>query len=136
MGAAGGRPRQQGIVGMDFFQHLTQSYQELQQFVRDNPAALVGVTVFFVLALIGGWYVIAHHLREVVIAMFCLAGFGSGLVVLYYGLTIPLLNLEIAGAFLVVIFPLIYMEALRISNRVRGSSGAAISKGQASSAKH
>ena len=39
--------------------------EELNQYLVDHPVVLASVGVFVLLAVIGAWYVISHHLHAV-----------------------------------------------------------------------
>jgi hypothetical protein len=70
---------------------------------------------FILLAFIGGWYVIAHHLHVVLITFLCAAGFVSGIIVLYRGYQTDMRDLMIVGSFLIVIFPVVYHQAVKVA---------------------
>ena len=90
-------------------------FQELSQYLIDHPVVLGSLGVFVLLAVVGGWYVVAHHLHSVLITLLCAAGFVSGILVLYRGYTGEMQDLMIIGSFLTVIFPLVYHQAIRVA---------------------
>lgn len=89
--------------------------QEIVQYLTDHPRLFFGaVAVAVVLAGIGLWYVIAHHLQVVLLTILCLGGIVSGAVVVYRGVTASMTELKFIGAFLVLAFPVIFLQALRL----------------------
>ncbi|MFA5951082.1 MAG: hypothetical protein WC807_12445 [Hyphomicrobium sp.] len=104
--------------------------QELSQYLVEHPIVTASLGAFVVLALIGGWYVVSHHLHSVLITTLCAAGFASGIVVLYRGFQAEMKDLMIVGSFLIVIFPLVYHQAIHIAKVAYGGP-AALSKGNA-----
>lgn len=107
--------------------------QELTQYLVDHPFILASLAAFLVLAAIGGWYVVYHHLHAILITMLCAAGFISGIIVFYRGYQADMKDLMIVGSFLIVIFPLVYHQAIHIAKiAFTGETGAvAMSKGHA-----
>jgi hypothetical protein len=106
-------------------------FQELTQFFVDHPAVSGLLGLFALLALIGGWYVVAHHLHSVIVTLLCAAGFVSGIFVLYRGYESDLRDLQIIGAFLIVIFPLVYHQAIRVAKLAFGGEEPPIARGHA-----
>lgn len=106
-------------------------FQELVQYVTDHPIILAAAAVFLALAVIGGWYVFSHHLHAIMVTLFCAAGFASGLLVFYRGYQLELLDLQAIGGFLIVIFPLIYQQAIRIAKIAFADQAPPIAKGHA-----
>jgi uncharacterized protein YneF (UPF0154 family) len=103
--------------------------QELTQFLIDHPIVMVSFGIFLLLAVIGGWYVISHHLHSVLITLLCAAGFVSGILVTYRGVQNDLDDLKIIGVFLIVIFPLVYHQVIHMAKVAYGTP--AIAKGHA-----
>ena len=89
--------------------------QDILQYFGAHPGLLAALGLVAVLAVVGLWYVIAHHLTEIVITLLCIGGLASGVVVLYRGATVPLRDLVGIGLFLIVLFPLIFFQAIRRS---------------------
>ncbi len=90
-------------------------FAELSQYLVEHPFILGAIAAFCLLAAIGAWYVVAHHIHAVLITMLCAAGFVSGIIVLYRGYQLEKRDLMVVGAFLIVIFPLVYHQAIRIA---------------------
>lgn len=95
-------------------------YQELNQYFIEHPVALGAIGAFGVLAVVGAWYVVSHHLHAVLITMLCAAGFVSGILVLHRGYSNDMRELTVIGAFLIVIFPIIYQQAIRVAKIAYG----------------
>jgi hypothetical protein len=95
-------------------------YQELSQYLVEHPVILGGLGVFVLLAIVGGWYVVSHHLHSVLITLLCAAGFVSGILVFYRGYSGEMRDLMIIGAFLIVIFPLVYQQAIHMAKVAYG----------------
>jgi fucose permease len=66
-----------------------------------------------VLASVGLWYVLAHHLQAIIITVLSALGGGSGLLVLYRGYHADMHDLIWIGLFLIVIFPIIFWQAIK-----------------------
>lgn len=105
--------------------------QDVLQYLADHPVILAAIGVFIVLAIIGAWYVLSHHLGVLLVTMLCAAGFASGGLVLYRGYMADMRDLMGVGAFLLVTFALIYREAVRVARIAYGHNPAAMSKGHA-----
>lgn len=90
--------------------------QDLFQYFTLHPKLLAALGVVAILAVIGLWYVVAHHLKEIVISALCFAGLASGVVVLYRGASVPMNDLIAIGLFLIVLFPFIFLQAVRRSS--------------------
>lgn len=86
--------------------------QDVIRYLTTHPGLLTGLAVVALLAVIGLWYVVAHHLKEIVIAMACFAGLASGVVVFYRGMTVPMKDLIAIGLFLIVLFPVIFFQSI------------------------
>jgi hypothetical protein len=104
--------------------------EELNQYLVDHPVVLGSVGVFVLLAVIGAWYVISHHLHAVMTTLLCAAGFVSGILVLYRGYSTGMHDLMLIGAFLIVIFPIVYQQVIHVAKVAYGGP-AALSKGNA-----
>jgi len=66
------------------------------------------------LAAVGLWYVVSHHLEAILITLLTAAGIGSGLLVLYRGYSAEMRDLMGIGLFLVIIFPIIFVQAIKL----------------------
>jgi drug/metabolite transporter (DMT)-like permease len=106
-------------------------FQELTQYLVDHPIILTSLGIFVLLAVIGGWYVVSHHLHAVLVTLLCAAGFVSGILVFYRGFQNDLEDLQIIGAFLIVIFPLVYHQAIHLAKIAFGGEPSATAKGHA-----
>ena len=89
--------------------------QDIIQYFTAHPGLLAALACVALLAIIGLWYVVAFHLKEIVFAAMCFAGLASGVIVFYRGFTAPMRDLMGIGAFLMVLFPVIFLQALRRS---------------------
>ena len=89
--------------------------QEIFQYLIAHPVVLGCIGVFVLLAVVGAWYVLSHHLGNLLTTMLCAAGFASGVLVLYRGYTEGMRDLMAVGAFLMVIFPIIYQQGLNLA---------------------
>ena len=105
--------------------------QEFTQYLIDHPVILTALGVFALLALIGGWYVVSHHLHSVLVTLLCAAGFVSGILVFHRGYQSDLRDLQYIGIFLIVIFPLVYHQAIRIAKIAFAGEEPPIAKGHA-----
>lgn len=105
-------------------------YQEVSQYLAEHPFILASIAGFIALAIIGAWYVIAHHIHAVLVTLLCAAGFVSGIIVLYRGYQAEMRDLMIVGAFLIVIFPLVYHQAIKLA-KIAFSGEPAIARGHA-----
>lgn len=115
---------------MELYEKIMQTYQASAQYVIDHPIVLGILVLFLALAAIGAWYVLSHHLHSLLVTLLCAAGFTAGALVLYRGISLEMTDLSAAGGFLVLIFPLIYREAIRVAKLAYGS-GPAVGKGHA-----
>jgi hypothetical protein len=106
-------------------------YQDLTQNLLDHPAVLGSVGAFVLLAAIGAWYVLSHHLHALLITLLCAAGFVSGILVLYRGYSADMRDLMVVGSFLIVIFPLVYHQAINVAKIAYGGAPSATAKGHA-----
>lgn len=102
--------------------------QDIIQYLVSHPVLLGCLAVFVLLAAIGAWYVLSHHLGDLLTTVLCAAGFASGLLVLYRGYQEGMRDLMGAGAFLILVFPIIYQQGIKIARR---NFGDATSRGHA-----
>jgi hypothetical protein len=86
---------------------------ELIQYLSAHPGVLTAMGITAVLAVVGLWYVVSHHLQAIMITVLTAAGIGSGLLVLYRGFRTDMKDLMGIGLFLIVIFPIIFWQALK-----------------------
>lgn len=86
-------------------------------FLQAHPllSALLGAVA--ALAFVGLWYVIAHHLKAIIVTLICSAGAGSGTVVFWRGIGNDQVDLIVIGVFLMLVFPLLFMRAIRQERR-------------------
>mgnify|MGYP001477604396 CR=1 FL=1 len=122
------------MLDLDLGVSIPQLYQDLLVYLGDHPAVLAGLGLFLVLAIVGGWYVITHHLHVLLVSTLCLAGFGAGALVLYRGYGLAMRDLMVVGAFLMIIFPLIGQQLLKVAKIAYGNraqDAAIMSKGMA-----
>lgn len=89
--------------------------QEIAEYLVAHPVVLACIGVFLLLAVIGAWYVLSHHLGNLLTTLLCAAGFASGVLVVYRGYTEGMRDLMAVGAFLMVIFPIIYQQGLNLA---------------------
>lgn len=108
---------------------LPQLFHDLMNYLGEHPTVLMAIGVFLVLAVVGAWYVLSHHLEVLLVTMLSAAGFVSGAIVLYRGYQLGLRDLMAIGAFLMVIFPIIYRQAVEVAKSTSGDGAAALSKG-------
>ena len=86
---------------------------------------MTAIAITAVLAVVGLWYVVSHHLQAIMITLLTAAGIGSGLLVLYRGFRTDMKDLMGIGLFLVIVFPIIFWQAIRCWSRWRRKSAAA-----------
>lgn len=98
--------------------------QDVAQYLSSHPGVLAALSVFLILAIVGGWYVLHHHLKLILVTLLCAAGFACGCLVFYRGFHLGMRDLMGAGAFLIVIFPVVYLQALRTTRLISGQSAA------------
>ena len=79
-----------------------------------HPGLLSAIGMTAVLAVVGLWYVLSHHLQAIMITILTAAGIGSGMLVLYRGFRADMPDLMGIGLFLVVIFPIIFWQAIKM----------------------
>lgn len=104
--------------------------QEIVTYLSGHPVVLGSIGMFLLLAAIGAWYVLSHHLGALLVTLLCAAGFASGVLVLYRGYQEGMRDLMSVGAFLIVIFPLIYQQAIKVAKIAYGG-GDAMARGHA-----
>ena len=87
---------------------------ELIQFLGAHPGVLTAMGITTVLAIVGLWYVISHHLQAIMITLLTAAGTGSGMLVLYRGFRADMKDLIGIGLFLIAVFPIIFWQAIKM----------------------
>jgi hypothetical protein len=87
---------------------------ELIQYLGAHPGILTAIGITAVLAIVGLWYVVSHHLQAIMITLLTAAGIGSGLLVLYRGFRADMKDLVGIGLFLIIIFPIIFWQAINM----------------------
>ena len=87
---------------------------ETIRYLGIHPGLLSATGLTAVLAIVGLWYVVAHHLQAIMITILSAAGIGSGLLVLYRGFRADMTDLMGIGLFLIVIFPIIFWQAIKM----------------------
>ena len=111
-------------------------FQELTEYLGHHPVVLSSIGVFIVLAVVGAWYVLSHHLHALLITLLCAAGFAAGCLVAYRGYQAGTRDLMAVGAFLIVTFPVIYQQAIKVAKIAYGSAPSATAKGHADRAQN
>jgi hypothetical protein len=86
---------------------------EAIRYLSAHPAVLSAMGLTAGLAAVGLWYVLYHHLQAILITLLTAAGIGSGLLVLYRGFRSEMNDLMGIGLFLIVIFPIIFWQAIK-----------------------
>jgi hypothetical protein len=86
---------------------------ELMQYLAAHPGVLTAIGITALLAVVGLWYVISHHLQAIMITLLTAAGIGSGLLVLYRGFRADMKDLMGIGLFLIAVFPIIFWQAIK-----------------------
>jgi CHASE2 domain-containing sensor protein len=87
---------------------------ELIQYLAMHPGVMTAIGITAVLAIVGLWYVVSHHLQAIMITLLTAGGIGSGLLVLYRGFRADMKDLMGIGLFLVVVFPIIFWQAIKM----------------------
>jgi hypothetical protein len=87
---------------------------ELIQYLSAHPGVMAAIVVTALLAVVGLWYVVSHHLQAIMITLLTAAGIGSGLLVLYRGFRTDMRDLMGIGLFLVAVFPIIFWQAIKM----------------------
>lgn len=113
---------------MQLYEKIMEHYYAVGQYVTDHPIVLGILLLFLALAVIGAWYVVRHQLHVLLVTLLCASGFAAGALVLYRGIALEQNDLITVGALLVVIFPMIYREAIRVAAIAYGN---AMAKGHA-----
>jgi hypothetical protein len=103
------------MFGIDVGIPIPQLLAELMAWLKDHPVVLGLIGLAVLLAVVGAWYVVTHHLHALLITLLCAAGFASGAIVLYRGIQSDMRDLVTVGLFLLLIFPVIYLQAIRIA---------------------
>lgn len=79
---------------------------------------LYGAAAFVaLLALVGLWYVIAHHLASILITALTLLGVTAGVDVLRRGWSFDFPDLIVIGIFLVIAFPVFFYQSVLMRKR-------------------
>ncbi len=86
---------------------------ETIRYLSVHPAVLSAMGLTAALAGVGLWYVLYHHLQAILITLLTAAGIGSGLLVFYRGFRSEMNDLMGIGLFLIVIFPIIFWQAIK-----------------------
>jgi len=86
---------------------------EITSYLGEHPAQLATLCLTIVLAVVGLWYVLYHHLQAIIVTVLSALGEGSGLTVLYRGYHADMRDLIWIGLFLCVIFPVIFWQAIK-----------------------
>ncbi len=86
---------------------------ELMQYLASHPGILTAIGITALLAVVGLWYVISHHLQAILITLLTAAGIGSGMLVLYRGFRADMRDLIGIGLFLIAVFPIIFVQAIK-----------------------
>ena len=87
---------------------------ELIQYLSAHPGVMTAIVITALLAVVGLWYVVSHHLQAIMITLLTAAGIGSGLLVLYRGFRTEMKDLMGIGLFLVIVFPIIFWQAIKM----------------------
>jgi hypothetical protein len=97
---------------------------EAIRYLGAHPAVLSAMGLTAALAGVGLWYVLYHHLQAILITLLTAGGIGSGLLVLYRGFRAEMNDLMGIGLFLIVIFPIIFWQAIKTLEPVMEPRGA------------
>ncbi len=114
--------------------NVPQLFHDLTAYLAEHPMVLGGIGLFAILAIVGAWYVVSHHLHVLLVSTLCIAGLASGLLVLYRGYQLGMRDLILVGLFLLVIFPVIYLQLIKVAKIAYGdktANAAMMSKGMA-----
>ena len=76
--------------------------------------------LFLFLAVVGGWFVLYNYYKVILVTLLSAGGFVSGGLVLYRGAQGNMRDLIAVGLFLLVVFPVIFVQALRTSQAAYG----------------
>ena len=72
-----------------------------------------------------------HHLGALLITLLCAAGLASGILVLYRGYQADMRDLMAVGGFLILLFPAIFFQAIKVAKIAIGASAPPEAKGHA-----
>ncbi|MFN3624394.1 MAG: hypothetical protein ACK4TP_10065 [Hyphomicrobium sp.] len=89
-------------------------FNELMQYLASHPGILTAIGITALLAVVGLWYVVSHHLQAILITLLTAAGIGSGMLVLYRGFRADMKDLMGIGVFLIAVFPIIFWQAVKM----------------------
>lgn len=103
--------------------------QDVIQYLSTHPGILAALLLFLFLALVGGWYVLYNYYKVILVTLLCAGGFASGGLVLYRGAQGNARDLIGIGLFLLVVFPIIFYQALQTSKVAYGTKATAADKG-------
>lgn len=81
------------------------------RYVSDHPRLSAFVVLICVLAAVGTWYVVRHHLRLILVTLLCAGGLVAGTLVIYRGWSDTVLIG--AGIYLLAVFPMIWLRAVQ-----------------------
>ena len=95
---------------------------DIGQIFSDHPRLVGLAALTVVLAGIGTWYVVRHHLKLILLTVLCGFGFFSGCLVIYRSNGDHVL--VGVGLFLLVSFPLIWLRALQSLQAMSQAIGA------------
>ena len=87
---------------------------EVIRYLGSHPAIMSAICATAVLAAVGLWYVVSHHLQAILITLLTAGGIGSGLLVMYRGFAAEMNDMMGIGLFLIVIFPIIFWQAIKM----------------------
>lgn len=103
--------------------------QDVVHYLSIHPGVLSALLLFVFLALVGGWYVLYNYYKVILVTLLSAGGFASGGLVLYRGAQGNLRDLIAVGLFLLIVFPIIFVQALRTSKIAYGVKAAPADKG-------
>jgi len=106
--------------------------QEIVQYMQAHPRLTVTLGVIVLLAIVGLWYVLAHHLEAILMTFLTVAGMASGAIVFYRGLEGGMQDLAWIGLFLMVVFPVVFYQAVKTQKSIVATSGAGGGKSKVS----
>ena len=89
-------------------------FDDTIRYLGAHPAVMSAFGLTALLAVVGLWYVVSHHLQAIMITILTAAGIGSGLLVLYRGFSAEMKDLMGIGLFLIIIFPIIFWQAIKM----------------------
>lgn len=95
--------------------------QDVIQYLTAHPGFLAALLLFLFLAVVGGWFVLYNYYKVILVTLLSAGGFVSGGLVLYRGAQGNMRDLIAVGLFLLVIFPIIFVQALRTSKIAYGT---------------